>query len=207
MRAHLYAQTDLTEAGLERRRLRGSCNSCRSCKTKCSGDKPTCERCLGKGLSCTYRPRARQIESLSSPQSLQGEIIHRQHRGGTASRSLPEGREEPESNSSPAVDGQSPNANDTSSDVRGAELPGWLVIFTRIRLWVSTDSIRLFSSSLPSKEIIYQLVDNYFTNIHPLRCYSFIHRPSFMERLDQDPALTNMMNGPLLHVICALGAK
>lgn len=133
-RVHLHAETDLTEAGLERRRLRGSCNSCRSCKTKCSGDKPACERCLGKGLLCTYRSRARQIESISYPQRLQREVVHQQPQNDTASRSLPEGREEPGSNTSPGADDQISNPNDGGSDARGAELPSWLVLSTHIRV-------------------------------------------------------------------------
>lgn len=130
-RVHLYAQGNLTEAGFERRRLRGSCNSCRSSKTKCSGDKPTCERCLGKGLSCSYRPRGRQIESISSLQSPQSEIVNQQYRNDTGSTSLSGEREEPEGNSSLAVDDQNLNANGCNSDVR-AELPNWYVIFTYI---------------------------------------------------------------------------
>ncbi|KFX87420.1 hypothetical protein V490_08281 [Pseudogymnoascus sp. VKM F-3557] len=149
-----------------------------------------CITCRARKVKCDERPRGRQVESIASPQSRQNGIVPLQYQNGTVSKSLPLSREEPESNAFVAVDVQSPNAHDGTLDARGAELPAWL-----------------FSSSLPSKEIIYQLVDNYFTNIHPLRCYSFIHRPSFMERLDQDPAITNMMSGPLLHVICALGAK
>lgn len=124
-RVHLHAQSGLTEAGLERRRLQGSCNSCRSCKTKCSGGKPTCERCSRKGLSCTYRSGGRQVESIASLQSRQNGIAPLQYQNDTVSKSLPGSREEPESNAFVAVDVQSPNANDGTLDVRGAELPAW----------------------------------------------------------------------------------
>ncbi|KIW39257.1 hypothetical protein, variant [Exophiala oligosperma] len=43
-------------------------------------------------------------------------------------------------------------------------------------------------------------------NIHPLRCYAFIHRPLFMERLDDDTS-ESQANNALLHIVCALGAK
>lgn len=132
----LHAQTDLTEAGLQRRRLRGSCNSCRSCKTKCSGGKPTCERCLGKGLSCIYRSRATQI---SSPQNPQREIVHPQLQNDARGRPFLEGREEPESNTSPEADDEITNLNDGSSDVRGTELPSWLVLSTHIRARMSVN--------------------------------------------------------------------
>lgn len=132
--AHLDAQTDLTEAGFERRRLRGSCDTCRSCKTRCSGGKPTCERCLGKGLSCTYRSRARQIENASSPQGLQREIGYHQPWNVASSRSLPRGREAPGSNTSPEADGLISSPNDGSSDLRGAGLPSWSVLSSLIQV-------------------------------------------------------------------------
>lgn len=50
------------------------------------------------------------------------------------------------------------------------------------------------------------LVKEYFENIHPLRCYAFIHRPSFLQRLEESSTEDHARNG-LLHVVCALGAK
>ena len=44
---------------------------------------------------------------------------------------------------------------------------------------------RLYSKELPDKERLFRLVDQYFANIHPLRCFGFIHKPSFMQRLDE----------------------
>jgi hypothetical protein len=37
------------------RKLRESCISCSSSKVKCNKDKPTCARCVRRGLSCEYR--------------------------------------------------------------------------------------------------------------------------------------------------------
>ena len=64
----------------------------------------------------------------------------------------------------------------------------------------------LTSLHLPDKENIHMLVEAYFANVHPLRCYAFVHKPSFMERLDQSLSV-DYDDNPLLYAICALGAK
>ncbi|KAJ5773054.1 hypothetical protein N7457_007950 [Penicillium paradoxum] len=64
----------------------------------------------------------------------------------------------------------------------------------------------LHSPQLPDKERIIMLVEEYFAHVHPLRCFGFVHKPSFMQRLDED--LESCCNDEsLLHIICALGAK
>ncbi|KAJ5254700.1 hypothetical protein N7497_007831 [Penicillium chrysogenum] len=65
--------------------------------------------------------------------------------------------------------------------------------------WLTTDY-------LPSSPRIVMLVEEYFNNIHPLRAFAFIHKPSFLQRLDGD-VLENHHNHALLHIICALGAQ
>jgi hypothetical protein len=50
------------------------------------------------------------------------------------------------------------------------------------------------------------LVEEYFNNIHPLRAFAFMHKPSFLQRLD-GKLPNNYHNNALLHVICALGAQ
>lgn len=50
------------------------------------------------------------------------------------------------------------------------------------------------------------LVKEYFENIHPLRCYAFIHRPSFLQRIEESSNEDHARNS-LLHIVCALGAK
>ncbi|TVY89536.1 putative transcriptional regulatory protein [Lachnellula willkommii] len=64
----------------------------------------------------------------------------------------------------------------------------------------------LLASSLPNQERVCQLFQAYFTNIHPLRCFGFIHKPSMMEKLDLGITAEHH-NSALLHAICALGAK
>ena len=50
------------------------------------------------------------------------------------------------------------------------------------------------------------MTEQYFANIHPLRCFGFIHKPSFMQKLDEGIATGNTGNA-LLYTVCALGAK
>lgn len=49
------------------------------------------------------------------------------------------------------------------------------------------------------------LVDNYFAHVHPIRCFAFLHRPSFLRRVDEE--LASDVRTALLHVVCALGAQ
>jgi hypothetical protein len=65
---------------------------------------------------------------------------------------------------------------------------------------------RLYSPQLPDKHRIMILVEEYFAHVHPLRCFGFVHKPSFMQRLHED--LDSFCNNEsLLHIVCALGAK
>lgn len=42
--------------------------------------------------------------------------------------------------------------------------------------------------------------------MHNLRCFGFVHKPSYMQQLDEQ--LRNAQReDALLHIICALGAK
>jgi hypothetical protein len=62
------------------------------------------------------------------------------------------------------------------------------------------------SPRLPDAEQIRVLVGQYFVNIHNLRCFAFIHKPSFMQILDDELAASYHLNA-LLYIICALGAQ
>lgn len=77
-----------------------------------------------------------------------------------------------------------------------------LACYPTIELTIS----RLTSRHLPNPWKIGLLVEEYFNNIHPLRCFSFIHRPSFLQRLDKEVP-KKYQNHALLHIICALGGQ
>lgn len=63
----------------------------------------------------------------------------------------------------------------------------------------------LRSQRLPEKRYLLDLVKAYFANIHPLRCFGFLHKPSFMQRLDAADSGSHE-DDALLHIVCALGA-
>ena len=65
----------------------------------------------------------------------------------------------------------------------------------------------LNSSHLPSADRVLLLVEQYFINLHPLRCLAFIHKPSFLQNLSNDPVNDPSPGGPLLYIMCALGAQ
>lgn len=43
-----------TQAGLRRSRTYRSCRGCRTSKSRCSGERPTCLRCRQRGFECAY---------------------------------------------------------------------------------------------------------------------------------------------------------
>ncbi|KAL4904207.1 hypothetical protein BDW74DRAFT_185831 [Aspergillus multicolor] len=64
----------------------------------------------------------------------------------------------------------------------------------------------LTSPDLPEKAKVAVLVDNYFAYILPIRCFAFLHRPSFLQRVDEELAPDSSASA-LLHIVCALGAQ
>uniref|UniRef100_A0A093VJT8 Putative transcriptional regulatory protein C3C7.04 n=1 Tax=Talaromyces marneffei PM1 TaxID=1077442 RepID=A0A093VJT8_TALMA len=61
---------NLVEQANLNKRVGHACESCRDQKTKCSGDRPTCQRCQDLGLTCLYGDRkrertAKQLRDLS----------------------------------------------------------------------------------------------------------------------------------------------
>ena len=70
----------------------------------------------------------------------------------------------------------------------------------------TTDTLRrLLSPELPTGRSLHRVVEQYFANVHPLRCFAFVHKPSFMRQLDRGFASDD--ESALLHIICAHGAK
>ncbi|KAL4789849.1 fungal-specific transcription factor domain-containing protein [Aspergillus venezuelensis] len=63
----------------------------------------------------------------------------------------------------------------------------------------------LTSPDLPDKAKVAVLVENYFSHVHPIRCFAFLHRPSFLQRVDEE--LSENKPTALLYVVCALGAQ
>ncbi|KAH6670556.1 fungal-specific transcription factor domain-containing protein, partial [Halenospora varia] len=191
-RAHLESRNsrDVTQAGIKRTRLFRSCKSCQKAKTKCSGLIPMCSRCADKNLMCSYESGKRgdssESTSANDPIKPSATSYHGKHKLSTRSSgqemhfSLKE------------------NPQHENSD--------WAEARSENEALCSTSFSWLSSLSLPSHEIIYKLVEAYFDNIYPLRCFGFIHKPSLIKKLDEGPNL-DLNNNVLLLAICALGAK
>lgn len=66
--------------------------------------------------------------------------------------------------------------------------------------------LRIWSDELPtSKSHIKTLVGLYFDRVSPLRCLGFIHKPTFMQALDQG-VVAERYGEAVMHIICAWGA-
>jgi hypothetical protein len=91
-------------------------------------------------------------------------------------------------------------------NVRDQGIVTWWASSTGYLNLLDADIYRLTSQELPPKPKLENLLDAYFSNVHPIRVFGFIHKPSFMQRLD-DGSLTEPADRALLHIICALGAR
>ncbi|SMR63451.1 unnamed protein product [Zymoseptoria tritici ST99CH_1A5] len=185
--ASAAASPTATTTGLKRKRTYRSCSACRLSKTRCSGQKPACLRCREKALRCAY-------EDETEPAWKQRVV-------------LPSG-----ASSGPA----SPSLNDYSTETRSpsrrldsATTPtGSLGLASPVAIsanGVGEDLSWLVSPRLPEHHRTRVLVERYFANVHHLRCFAFLHKPTFLQRLDSDADKKHDSN-PLLHVVCALGA-
>lgn len=170
----------LSTGGLKRKRTFRSCTACRATKTRCSGDRPICVRCREKSLQCIY-------EDSSEP-------AWRQHLRFSMSNqsSSVNATKDNDSSASEASDNDTGFAaaetNVSPSEQPSPESGTWL------RSW-----------HLPGDDQVRTLVERYFANIHPLRCFGFLHKPSFMQRLDAVNT-GGRDDDALLLMVCSLGA-
>ena len=161
-------------AGFKRKRTFRSCVGCRASKTRCSGDKPICVRCRERSLQCDYEDDAEP--AWKEQLRLTAAIQSPSTQVSTGARSDDTAREQIEF-----------HHGQTAISYRPLE-----------------DSWGLWSPHLPDIDKVPALVEFYFVNVHPLRCFGFLHKPSFMQRLDSKD--TNCEDDALLHIVCALGA-
>ncbi|KAJ5717594.1 hypothetical protein N7488_003240 [Penicillium malachiteum] len=181
-----------------KKRTYRSCTACRGSKTKCSGERPTCRRCQDRGHTCVYSESSqpnwiRRVESISQGNE-KAPSTPSLIPDNSPSTHLEQCSVEPER--------LSPQSSSHSShsfqplQVLAAE---------------TTESHNfplswLNAQHLPNPWKIRLLVEEFFSNIHPLRCFAFIHKPSFLHRLDKD-APKRVQSNALLHIICALGGQ
>ncbi|OAA71535.1 Fungal transcriptional regulatory protein [Cordyceps fumosorosea ARSEF 2679] len=192
---------------LKKIRTYRSCNACRLSKTKCDGDRPKCGRCIAKTVECVYDGGAapRWTRNLDRPSLAGGaDAVNADGSGGGGGGLLPtvekersaflagERRMPPRQDDTPAhsdTGGEgSQSGQEGKSTVSIPEGQSWLV-----------------SPKLPSGRNLRRVVEQYFANIHPLRCFAFVHKPTFMRQLDN--GLTTDDESALLHIVCAHGAK
>ncbi|KAJ5894998.1 hypothetical protein N7495_006689 [Penicillium taxi] len=167
--------------------------SCRTSKTKCSGERPSCKRCQDKAESCFYSESSqpswiRRVEPISKAASLQ--IPY------SVPENSPSDQLEPSS-----VQTSEQNATPQSAYISYEQSPS-----IEVTGRANSPLNWLTAPQLPGPWKVGLLVEDYFNNIHPLRCFAFIHRPSFLQTFDKDLS-QNYQEHALLHIICALGAQ
>ncbi|KAK0760919.1 hypothetical protein N5P37_005860 [Trichoderma harzianum] len=196
-----------TPMSLRKIRTYRSCKSCRLSKTKCNGDRPKCSRCTAKKTECIYdggsAPRwARNLDRGSRTASTEG--------SRSKSRELAIAMLE----ASDEVDAQddTPMTSIGSAEplklgeISGSKKPlGSAQSVASIEPSGSDILSWLVSPSLPTGRNLRRVVEQYFANVHPIRCFAFVHKPSFMRQLDK--GFTSDDESALLHIICAHGAK
>lgn len=166
--------------GLKRKRTFRSCTACRATKTRCSGDRPVCIRCREKSLQCKYEDSAEPAWRQQLRFSI-GEPYSSANRAGETTSLAPEQDD--------LDHGFSAVQTNTRLHDRAPQESG-----TSLRSW-----------RLPGDDQVRMLVEHYFVNIHPLRCFGFLHKPSFMQRLDAANA-RGREDDALLLMVCSLGS-
>lgn len=204
----------LTKAGTARRRTIKSCLECRMQKRKCSGGQPACNRCAHKSIQCTYDNindrSSSSAERTTSP--LEGSTSSASH----ASMDQPHTAQLAQPNfaaSNDSINNGTKNPLSLTADT-----------VTQIRIKsprrihsdpsskeASARAIRVPISStmeiqLPDKILVRTLVEKFFSEIYPCRMFGFLHKPTFILRLDQGSEST-IEEMTLLLTICALATK
>ncbi|KAL4781739.1 fungal-specific transcription factor domain-containing protein [Aspergillus varians] len=190
-------------------RSRSGCNTCRARKVKCD-ERPNCcancERlqleCSGYGRSTVRRSdthgRARRTYrsctdcrlgrvKCSGEQPACSRCRKRRLRCHYGEKFEPVWPQRLASSTNPAERPSCAPPGDTEVEAEALSL-AWLT-----------------SSDLPEKAKVAVLVDNYFAHVHPIRCFAFLHRPSFLRRVDGELGSESRKTA-LLHIVCALGA-
>ncbi|PHH88472.1 hypothetical protein CDD83_7498 [Cordyceps sp. RAO-2017] len=198
-----------------------SCQSCRLSKTKCSGNRPRCTRCAAKGIDCLY-------DGGSAPRWTSSLLKRLSSDPGDAPLSPPLAASDskPVAVPPPRPSSPPPSPLDTKAERRrgleplepeperdskrrrgklddsvddgAAAQPTSPVAISHPLSW-------LLSPELPPSRQLRRVVEQYFANVHPLRCFAFVHKPSFMRQLDK--GLVSDDESALLHIICAHGAR
>ena len=148
-----------TAISVPRRRVRQACQNCHSRKARCSGAMPSCDRCRAQGLECVYRPGKRSLP-LPLPVSGPGQV--------------------PPSNSSAAT--PSPGTGMMDLDVQAQLRRGASHDYGTSSSTASPATAAAIDHMDLDDALALKAFDNFFRNIHHVAMFSFLHRPSLMER-------------------------
>ncbi|KAG8407564.1 hypothetical protein J3458_020316 [Metarhizium acridum] len=187
-----------------------SCQSCRLSKTKCNGDRPKCARCAAKLIQCVYDGGAapRWTRNLNRSQAASVD----EDDGSPTERDGMTGITPTETDERGSVRGSVNKVSDDAtekasvvSEAAATSVTGATSQNGSNEQLSSHPLAWLLSPALPATRNLRRVVEQYFSNVHPLRCFAFVHKPSFMRQLDK--GFSSDDESALLHVICAHGAK
>ncbi|KAG5945343.1 hypothetical protein E4U60_005289 [Claviceps pazoutovae] len=202
-----------------------SCQSCRLSKTKCDGDRPKCSRCEAKLVQCVYNGDAAPRWTRNLDKSKRMSMVDEeeaQGKGGSETERDETAVTEVVQTAPVSSDGNDRNASvqeaslecsdqfhdkpSILSDAKSMAVAASRSLSDSKDLLASHSLAWLVSPSLPTRgSNLRRVVEQYFANVHPLRCFAFVHKPSFMRQLDN--GLSSDDESALLHIICAHGAK
>ncbi|KAL2825126.1 fungal-specific transcription factor domain-containing protein [Aspergillus pseudoustus] len=194
------------------KRSRSGCNTCRARKVKCDERPNGCSNCDRLQLDCSgygqsisrpasSRPRATRTfrsctECRVGRTKCSGErpVCARCRDRGTDCRYADGSAPAWQRRLSPGSIPSAPNRSFPISSAHAEMGPAAPAL-----AWLE-------SPHLPEKAKVAVLVENYFSHIHPIRCFAFLHRPSFLRRVDEELAPGSTPTA-LLYIVCALGAQ
>lgn len=173
------------------------CLTCRARKTKCDEDAGTCRKCKKRGSRCVWGDNTSLTERERKELSAMAAGSQDLTQAGLGRRRIAK---------------SCTNCRSVRQKCSG-DLPGCFRCRTKSLNCVYASSHEASSPTIQSGEgfladriLLGGLVDAFFREIAPLRCFGFIHKPSFMQRLDEGFERDRGKNA-LLYAVCALATK
>lgn len=167
-----------------KRRFVGACQACQISKIRCERGRP-CLRCEGRGISCVYFGEGRGGGVISGGDSARNQIEDDRIEKDISSRS----------------EGEWPGSRHNSTKAKtpfNAQIGRSLVTLEPLKTSPEQQGYNW--------QRVRELCEIYFTQVHPLRCLSFIHKPSFMQALDAGRIMEDFGEA-LVYIICAFGER
>lgn len=147
---------------------RPACETCRTAKTRCTRDLPSCSRCRNEGCPCLYVNRSRRTLKATTAASTR--------RPRTESSTI-----------SATIDPQTTYTSPYSRQTNRPRKDGPLhenAAADAARTATSSESLRL-GDRLASRAELIRLTDAFFRHVYPELAMSFIHRGQLYRRLEE----------------------